>query len=108
MKTYTRLISLVLLCVILVGFLSLRAKAAKAPEVYIGGVGLYDGDYLAAGAYQTTQTKPEDYYAYYSAGVLTLHNFSYTGPGKPVDIHEYPKERRMPSGRYFAMTRSTK
>ena len=35
------------------------------PEIYVGGVGMYDGDYLAVGATATQTTKPSGGYAYY-------------------------------------------
>ena len=49
-------------------------KMAEAP-VYVGGVGMYDGDYLAVGATKTTTTKPSGGYAYYKDGVLTLNGY---------------------------------
>ena len=42
---------------------------------------MVSGDYLASGATETTTTQPEGGYAYYNEGVLTLHNYSYEGPG---------------------------
>ena len=52
-----------------------------APDVYVGGVGMYDGDYLAVGATKTQTTKPYGGYAYYKNGTLTLNNYSYEGEG---------------------------
>ena len=57
----------------------------KAPEIYVGGVGMFSGDYLAVGATATTKTKPSGGYAYYNNGVLTLHNYSYTGNGYELE-----------------------
>ena len=51
------------------------------PDVRVGGVDMFDGDYLAVGATTTTTTKPSGGYAYYNDGVLTLHNYSFTGEG---------------------------
>ncbi len=53
----------------------------EGADVYVGGVGMFDGDYLAEGATATTRTKPADNYAYYKDGVLTLHNYDYEGAG---------------------------
>ena len=57
--------------------------------VWVAGIGLNDGDYLAVGASATMTTKPSGGYAYYNNGVLTLHNYTYSGPGRGVDIHDY-------------------
>jgi len=51
------------------------------PDVYVGGVAMYDGDYLAVGATKTQTTKPSGGYAYYKDGKLTLNNYSYEGKG---------------------------
>lgn len=53
----------------------------SARDVYVGGVGMYDGDYLAVGATATQTTKPSCGYAYYKNGKLTLNNYSYAGEG---------------------------
>ncbi|MBR6651393.1 MAG: carbohydrate-binding domain-containing protein, partial [Clostridia bacterium] len=50
-------------------------------EVYVGGVLMTDGDYLAVSANATQKTKPSAGYAYYKDGVLTLNNYSYNGIG---------------------------
>ena len=64
------------------GFTSLVVyKATKVSSVYVGGVCMYDGDYLAVGATKTQTTKPAGGYAYYKNGTLTLDNYSYTGKG---------------------------
>ena len=61
------------------GDLTLNAKFEDA--VYVGGVGMCDGDYLAVGATATQTTKPSGGYAYYKNGTLTLNNYSYEGKG---------------------------
>lgn len=53
----------------------------KSPDVYVGGVGMFSGDYLAVGATKTQTTKPSGGYAYYKDGKLTLNNYSYEGGG---------------------------
>ena len=65
------------------GFTSLVVYSVtkSAPKVYVGGVGMYDGDYLAVGATATRTTKPSGGYAYYKDGTLTLNNYSYEGKG---------------------------
>ncbi len=50
-------------------------------EIFVGGIGMNDGDYLHVGAEATSKNKLSDSYAYYNDGVLTLHNYTYTGPG---------------------------
>ena len=55
--------------------------------IYVGGVGMNDGDYLASGATKTTKSRPAaGGYAYYKNGVLTLNNYQFSGEGF---IHEY-------------------
>ncbi len=63
--------------------------------LYVGGVGMFDGDYLANGATETTQTKPAfGGYAYYKNGVLTLNNFTFTGDGVVTDAYNYEFVRK--------------
>ncbi|MBQ9740748.1 MAG: Cna B-type domain-containing protein, partial [Kiritimatiellae bacterium] len=66
------------------GSITLKAKWEKDAEIWVGGVGMVSGDYLANGEAITTTSKPSDGYAYYKDGVLTLHNYSYTGAGCAV------------------------
>ncbi|MBE5817993.1 MAG: hypothetical protein E7312_02955, partial [Clostridiales bacterium] len=55
---------------------------APIPEIWVGGVGMFDGDYLANDAMSTTRTQPiSGGYAHYSEGILTLYGYSYTGKG---------------------------
>ena len=56
-------------------------KVEKTPAIWVGGIGLFEGDYLKQSASATTTTNPGDKYAHYSDGKLTLKNFSYTGVG---------------------------
>ena len=49
--------------------------------IYVGGVEMNDGDYLATGATTTTKTCPSTGYAYYKEDMLVLNNFSYEGLG---------------------------
>lgn len=55
--------------------------SAAEPELWVGGVAMADGDYLANGATATTTTKPSGGYAYFKDGVLTLNNYEYEGAG---------------------------
>lgn len=59
------------------------AVSADSATVYVGGVSMTDGDYLATGATSTVKTAPdaENGYAYYKNGVLTLCNYVYSGTG---------------------------
>ena len=83
-----RILSMMLVLVMLVGMIpmtSLTAFAAAGGVVYVGGVRMYDGDYLAVGATMTHTTKPSVGYAYYKDGTLTLNNYSYEGKGYLYD-----------------------
>ena len=45
-------------------YMEIAYSATKRdPEVWVGGVGMYDGDYLAVGATETTETQPSGGYA---------------------------------------------
>ena len=48
--------------------------------VYVGGIILDHGEYLAVDASEPTTEKPADNYAYYDHGVLTLHNYTCDAP----------------------------
>lgn len=56
-------------------------------DVYVGGAGLTDGDYLSLTG-DITGTQPKGGYAHYQNGVLTLHNYQYTGTGYLYDEDE--------------------
>ena len=49
-------------------------------DVYVGGVGLKDGQYLDNSG-NVTATQPQGGYAYYKDGVLELNGYVYTGHG---------------------------
>ncbi len=70
-----------------------ETKVPTAPRIvsiYLGGVGMADGEYLAVGADAVTDTRPtEGGYAYYADGVLTLHNYTYSGEGYVYDNYNY-------------------
>ena len=53
--------------------------------VYVGGVELSDGQYLAEGAIEATDEQPDGGYAYYADGVLTLSDYDYAGAGRQCD-----------------------
>lgn len=63
------------------GDLILTAQWERFSPIYVGGVAMEDGDYLATDADKTTKDMPENGYAYYKDGKLTLNNYSYTGEG---------------------------
>ena len=73
------LVLAMLLCI--VPTTALTSFAVETYPIYVIGVGMNDGDYLASGATSTQTTKPSSSngYAYYEDGILTLHNFKYTG-----------------------------
>ena len=62
-------------------YVTVAFTPTKAGEVYVGGIGLNDGDYLHTGSETTTKEALNDSYAFYKNGVLTLHNYSYSGMG---------------------------
>ena len=50
--------------------------------IYVGGVGMRNGEYLANGATSSSSSKPASGgYAYIKDNTLTLNNYSYEGPG---------------------------
>lgn len=63
----------------------------ETDSIYVGGVKLDSGMYLAVGSTEPTDTKPTGGYAYYENGVLTLNNYTYEGEGYLyyVDGNEY-------------------
>ncbi|MBE6586924.1 MAG: carbohydrate-binding domain-containing protein, partial [Ruminococcaceae bacterium] len=86
-----RILSLLLTLVMILGMIpatTLTAFAESRGEVYVGGVGMNDGDYLAVGATTTRTTKPSGGYAYYNNGTLTLNNYSYAGKGYQYDSED--------------------
>ena len=82
-----RLLSLLLALVMLVGMIpatTLTASAESNYSVWVGGVKMTSGTYLAVGATATQTTKPSGGYAYYEDGTLTLNNYSYEGEGRAI------------------------
>ena len=56
-------------------------------DIYVGGVGLENGQYLDnSGAVSTT--KPAGGYAYYKDGVLELNDYVHEGGGFPCSEYE--------------------
>jgi len=60
---------------------AVTAAAEEFAPVYVGGVEMNDGDYLANDADAVSDAKPSVGYAYYKDGVLTLDGYSYNGKG---------------------------
>ena len=56
-------------------------SVTKLPSVWVGGVYMPNGTYLANGATSATTVKPSGGYAYYKDGTLTLNNYKYEGVG---------------------------
>ena len=54
-------------------------------EVYVAGVGLESGDYLAVGAEAAVREKPKGGYAYYQDGTLTLSDYEIQGETYKVE-----------------------
>ena len=80
-----KLLSILMALVMVIGLLPTVAFAEGDPEIYVGGVGMVSGDYLAEGAsaadHAKTPAASDDNYAYYKDGVLTLKNYDYKGDG---------------------------
>jgi hypothetical protein len=74
-----RILTLLLIMAMAVAMITTTASAVITESVYVAGIGMSSGDYLEVGATATTTTAPDDNYAYYADGVLTLHNYSYEG-----------------------------
>ncbi len=59
----------------------LPAAANAAGNIYVAGVSMADGTWLAEGASTASSSALSDNYAHYENGVLTLKNFRYSGKG---------------------------
>lgn len=56
--------------------------SSMTSTIFVGGVELEDGDYLASGTYVTAEKAPEEGgYAYFKDGILTLNDYTYEGVG---------------------------
>jgi hypothetical protein len=77
-RSLKRLLGTVLALVLL--FSALPAVGA-ATDIYVGGVAMSEGSYLALGADSVSSTRPDGGYAHYQNGVLTLHDYTYQGSG---------------------------
>ena len=75
-----KIVALFLSLSILLSLCSLTAFAADS-SIYVAGVEMASGTYLAVGASVTQTTQPNGGYAYYANGELTLCNYSYSGTG---------------------------
>jgi len=64
--------------------------SSRIADVYVGGFGLDDGEYLSNGG-GIGHEVPSGGYAYYKDGTLTLNNYSYTGKGYSY-LDEYSDE----------------
>ncbi len=60
----------------------------KEAEIYIGGVGLANGEYLSTGG-ALSYEKPRGGYAYYNEGTLSLKDFEFKGLGYDYEYDEY-------------------
>ncbi len=78
-KILAMVLSVVLVLILLPG-MGFTASAAGAESIYLGGIKLNNGMYLANGAAEGSYTAPESGgYAYFADGVLRLNNFRYEG-----------------------------
>lgn len=67
---------------------TVTATFKKVYDVFVGGIGMEDGTYLASGADEIVNKKPSGGHAYYNDGTLTLNNYSYEGDGYLFDEAE--------------------
>ena len=73
------LLTLAMIMTILPG-VTLGAIASDYSNIYVGGVEMADGNYLDLEG-NILDSEPEDGYAHYSQGVLTLSDYDYEGEG---------------------------
>ena len=67
-----------------------ETERPKLAELWLAGVAMEGGDYLAVNARATSDTKPaEGGYAYYEDGILTLHDYTFEGEGYFHDGDSY-------------------
>ena len=85
MKFFKKPLAVLLTLAMVIGIFAVVGvnTSAAEPGLWVGGVEMNDGDYLANGATATTTTKPSGGYAYFKDGVLTLNNYEYEGAGVP-------------------------
>ena len=68
-------------------YADLTLTAEWGAPLYVGGVAMFDGDYLASGATEASSKKPiTGGYAYFKDGVLTLNNYEFEGAGFSFDF----------------------
>ncbi len=87
-----RLLSIFLVLVMCMGLIPMTlfsAGAEKAGGIYVAGVLMNDGEYLANGASAVQTSKPSKGYAFYKDGILTLHNYEYSGKGYSLGSNNY-------------------
>lgn len=83
MKFFKKSVAVLLTLAMVIGIFAAVGvnTSAAEPGLWVGGVEMNDGDYLANGATATTTTEPSGGYAYFKDGVLTLNNYEYEGAG---------------------------
>ena len=83
MKFFKKSVAVLLTLAMVIGIFAAVGVNTSAAEagLWVGGVEMNDGDYLANGATATTTTEPSGGYAYFKDGVLTLNNYEYEGAG---------------------------
>ena len=78
-RNFTKILSLLLMLTVLCPLvfpMSITANAASSDTIYINNVALKNGCFLMDNATAPTTARPRDKYAFYSNGILYLHNFS--------------------------------
>ena len=65
-------------------FSTYKRVVSKVFDVYVGAVGLVNGEFLAVGSSEATTTNPGSKHAYYNSGILILNNYTYDGAGRSV------------------------
>ncbi len=99
-KNLSKILGLILTLTLVFGIMAIPVSAETMPEIiYVGGVEMGNGDYLASGATEVSSEAPaEGGYAYYADGVLTLNDYVYEGEGYIYYSYEDTED---PDASYF-------
>lgn len=86
MKVRTKLFSLATAFVMTVSTLAggmpsmlLKTEAVQGSNVIVNDIDVDEGEYLAVDATKPTSKQPSGGYLYYKNGILTMHDYTYTG-----------------------------
>lgn len=82
MKMLQKKLALLLSAFVVLAVIPFSVSASTSQPIWVGGIEMRAGEYLANGAIATTDKKPTGGYAYYKEGILTLSNYEYKGSEK--------------------------